>query len=150
MPGKTITWRKIISRKWDLSCVEVRSHLGEINPYSYKQFGFTKWNTPFYRYLTQMRQLTWVGWFFSYKQLLKKVVKYRYWFDSISLNYIFNALTKLCSNFPNFSKGMSVKRVSTSWLLIKNSDKISCSPLSSAKTNESLSLIVTIQRFQNK
>ena len=69
------TWRKIIPPKRNLTCGEVRSHLGRKNPFSYKQFVFTKWNTPFCRDLARVRRLTWVGWFFSYKQLLGSLVK---------------------------------------------------------------------------
>ena len=29
------TWRKIILPEWDLTCVEVRSQLGAMNPFSY-------------------------------------------------------------------------------------------------------------------
>ena len=71
---KLFTWRKIILPKWDLTCVDVRSQLGGMNPFSYKRFAFTRWNTPFCRDLTQVRRLTWVGWFFSYKQLLKRPI----------------------------------------------------------------------------
>ena len=65
-----MTSTKIILPKWDLTCVDVRSQLDEMNPFSYKQFAFTKWNTPFCRDLTQVKRLIWVGWFFSYKQFL--------------------------------------------------------------------------------
>ena len=41
-PKKMFTWRKIIPAKWHLNGVEVRSHLGRMNPVSYKRFGFTK------------------------------------------------------------------------------------------------------------
>ena len=48
--------------KWDL--------LGGMNLFSYKQFIFTNWNARFCRDLIQVRHLTWLGWFFSYKHLL--------------------------------------------------------------------------------
>ena len=67
---KLFIWRIIIPPKWDLTCVDVRSQLGEMNPFSYKRFALAKWNTPFCRDLTQVRRISWVGWFFSYKQLL--------------------------------------------------------------------------------
>ena len=50
---------------------EMRSDLGGMNPFSYKRFIFTKWNTPFCRDLTQVRYFTWVGRLFSYRQLLR-------------------------------------------------------------------------------
>ena len=52
----------------EITCVEVKSHLGWINPFWCKRFVFTKWNTPFCQDLAQGRRLTWVGWFFSSKQ----------------------------------------------------------------------------------
>ena len=70
---KTVYMEKIIPRKWDFTFVDVRSQLGEMNPFSYKQFAFAKWNTPFCRDLTQERRLSRVGWFFSYKQLLSNI-----------------------------------------------------------------------------
>ena len=50
--------------------LEVRSHMGGMNLFSYERFAFTIWNTPFCRDLTQVKRLTLVGWFFSYKQFL--------------------------------------------------------------------------------
>ena len=37
---KLIIWRKIIPTKWDLTCVGTRSHVGGMNPFSYKRFVF--------------------------------------------------------------------------------------------------------------
>ena len=45
-----------------------------MNPFSYKRFDFPKWYTPFCRDLTQVRCLTCMGSFSSYKQLLRKGV----------------------------------------------------------------------------
>ena len=39
---KPFTWRKIIPPKLDLTCVEVGSHLGGMNLFSYKRSVFTK------------------------------------------------------------------------------------------------------------
>ena len=72
-PQKLFTWRKIIPRKWDLTCVEVRSHLGGMNPFSYKRFVLTKWNTSFCQDLTRVRRLTWVEWLFSYNSTLVSI-----------------------------------------------------------------------------
>ena len=63
---------KIIPPKWDLLCVQVISHLGGVNPFSYKRFIFTKWNIPFCRDLTQVRR------FNSYKQLLSQLISINY------------------------------------------------------------------------
>ena len=46
-PVKIFTWRKIISRLWDLTCVEVKSQLNGMNFFSYWRFVFTKSNSPF-------------------------------------------------------------------------------------------------------
>ena len=73
---KLFTWRKIIPPTWELIYVEVRSQLSGMNQFSYKRFVFTKRNIPFCRELTQMRRLIWVGWFFSYKQLLSSIQTY--------------------------------------------------------------------------
>ena len=67
---KLFTWRKMILSKWDLTFVGVKSQPGGMNPFSYKRFAFPKWNTPFCRDVTQVKYLTWMGWFFSYKRLL--------------------------------------------------------------------------------
>ena len=67
------TWEKIIPPNWDLTCVQVRSHLGGTNPFSCKRFVYTEWLLAFCQDLTQVRRLTWVWWFFSYKQLLTVV-----------------------------------------------------------------------------
>ena len=77
---KLLTWRKIIARKWVLIYVEVRSHLGGMNQFSYKRFVFTRRIIPLCRDLTKVRRLTWVGWFFLYKPLLK------IYFDDIKID----------------------------------------------------------------
>ena len=68
--AKSVYKRKNHPTSWDLTCIQVRSHLGGTNPLSRKQFVYTEWLLGFCRDLAQMRRLTWVGWFFSYKQLL--------------------------------------------------------------------------------
>ena len=98
---KLFTWRKIIPPKWDLIYVEVISHLGGTNQFSYKRFVFTKQNIPFCRDLTQMRRLTWLGWLMTYKQLLKDILKRPYKFfilkiivDSFSIEFTLNKYYK--------------------------------------------------------
>ena len=66
------TRRKLIPPNRDLTYVEVKSHLGSINPFSYQRFVFIKWCTPFLRDLTQMRCLTWVGVFLLLNSSLKR------------------------------------------------------------------------------
>ena len=51
--------KAVFMEKNHLTCV--RSQLGGMNPFSYKRFAFAKSNTPFYRDVTQVRRLTWVG-----------------------------------------------------------------------------------------
>ena len=93
---KLFPWRKIIPPRLDLICIEVWSHLSGTNPFSYKGFVFTKWNTPFCRDLTQVRRLTWVVWFFSYQQLLFNFV-------TIQRDYKLNLLFS-CENFKKQEK----------------------------------------------
>ena len=60
----------------------MRSHLrwGEISARcNESRFTFTKWNIRFCKDLTRVRRLTWVGWFYSYKQLLKLGSVARIW-----------------------------------------------------------------------
>ena len=79
---KLLTWRKIIPPKWDLIYVEVRSHLGRMNQFSYKRFVFTRRIIPLCRDLAKVRRRTWVVWFFLYKPLLKI---YFWWYKSRQL-----------------------------------------------------------------
>ena len=74
-PTKTVYMEKNISPKWGLIYVEVRSHLGGMNQFSYKRFAFTKRDIPFCWDLSQVRRLTWVGWLFSNKQLLSQLLR---------------------------------------------------------------------------
>ena len=96
---KLFTWRKIIPPKRDLIYVGVRSHLGGMNQFSYKRFVFTKRNIPFCRELTQVRRLIWVGWFFSYKQLLSSIQTY----------FIFLKNTKLATCIKSLQSVFSKK-----------------------------------------
>ena len=96
---KLFTWRKIIPPTWDLIYVEVRFQLGGMNQFSYKRFVFTKWNIPFWRELTQVRRLIWVGWFFSYKQLLSSIRTY----------FIFLKNTKLATCIKSLQSVFSKK-----------------------------------------
>ena len=54
----------------DLTRVEVRSHLDEMNSFSYKRFVFINWNSSFCWKLTQVRYPTWKGCLTSYKKPL--------------------------------------------------------------------------------
>ena len=85
---KLFTLRIIIPPKWDLKCVKVRSHLSGMNPFSYWQIVFLKWDAPFCQDLIQVRHLIWVGWFFSDKQLLNHQFILVYFFHEI-LFYFF-------------------------------------------------------------
>ena len=83
---KLLIWRKIIPPKLDLIYLEVRSHLGGMNQFSYKRFVFTRRIIPLCRDLTKVRRLTWVGWFFLYKLLVKI---YFWWYKNrqVAENY---------------------------------------------------------------
>ena len=71
------TWRKLIPTYWDFICVEVRSQLGRMNPFSYKWFVFgKKWNTPFCWKLTQVRYSSQRGCLTLYKQPLNLLFGY--------------------------------------------------------------------------
>ena len=78
---------------------EVRSQLRGMNQFSYKRFVFTKRNIPFCRELTQVRRLIWLGWFFSYKQLLSSIQTY----------FIFLKNTKLATCIKSLQSVFSKK-----------------------------------------
>ena len=57
-----------------------------MNRFLYKRFVFTRRTIPLWRDLTKVRRLTWVGWFFLYKPLLKI---YFWWYKNkqVAENY---------------------------------------------------------------
>ena len=56
-----ITQRKIIPPRWDLTCLEVKSHLSEMKLWIQKGFVFIKWNSLFCWDFTQVRYPIQVG-----------------------------------------------------------------------------------------